>query len=74
MLYLKYGLLAQAAKLLRDLHEKKEIEGRVSGKLGIRPKKKKKDILNQMTYRQTDSLPCSTRSLGYHNPGGSRGS
>ncbi|KAF4769354.1 hypothetical protein HAV15_009025 [Penicillium sp. str.  len=32
MLYLKYGLLAQAAKLLRDLHEKKEIEGRVSGK------------------------------------------
>lgn len=42
MLYLKYGLLAQAAKLLRDLHEKKEIEGRVSGKLGIRPKKKKK--------------------------------
>lgn len=27
-----------------------------------------------MTDRQTDSLPCSTRSLGYHNPGGSRSS
>ena len=62
--------LAQAVKLLRDLLEKKEIEGRVSGELGLL---EDSDRLNKMTYRKTDSLPCSTGSLRHHNPRGSRG-